>query len=392
MNHVAGSSVAAGSIRSIRGLGDFWAETTGDPRVTIAVLDGPVDRTHPALIRANLTAVEVAVAAEPQLGGPATRHGTLVASLIFGRHESESPVEGIAPGCRGIVVPVFSDVAGSVQTEDDRPFTPTCSQLDLARAMLLAAEHGAQVINISGGQGASSGTAHPLLADAINRCIRRGILVVAAAGNDGCECVHIPAAVAGVLAVGAMDARGDPLDMSNWGRSYRSRGLLAPGAGLLGARAGGGTLTVSGTSFAAAVVSGAAALLMSLALQNGRHLDGRRIREILLDSAEKCLDDVILCRRHLAGRLDLAQARALLRSVDSGMSDESPLPLSPSDAARSAIAAVRMPLRRRSAGVRPRSVAFIPLSPTNAPLRRLRLRVLPRQGRREIRGVGLRPG
>ncbi len=252
MNHVAGSSVAAGSIRSIRGLGDFWAETTGDPRVTIAMLDGPVDRTHPALIRANLTAVEVAVAAEPRLGGPATRHGTLVASLIFGR----SPVEGIAPACRGIVVPVFSDLAGTLQTEDDRFFAPTCSQLDLARAILLAAEHGAQVINISGGQDASSGTAHPLLVDAINRCLRRGILIVAAAGNDGCECVHIPAAVAGVLAVGAMDASGEPLGSSNWGRFYRSEGLLALGVGLLGARAGGGTLVVSGTSFAAAVVSG----------------------------------------------------------------------------------------------------------------------------------------
>jgi cyanobactin maturation PatA/PatG family protease len=127
--------------------------------------------------------------------------------------------------------------------------------------------------------------------------------------------------------------------MSNWGRFYRSKGLLAPGAGLLGAEAGGGTLVVRGTSFAAAVVSGAAGLLLSLAIKWGRHLDGVKIREILLDSAEKCLDDVILCRRHVAGRLDLVKARALLPSVDSSMSDESPLPLSPSDAAPSAIAA-----------------------------------------------------
>jgi hypothetical protein len=330
---------AIGSVRSIKGLRDLWSETMGDPRVTIAVLDGPVDRTHPALIGANLTAVEVAGASEPRIGGPATRHGTLVASLIVGRHESESPVEGIAPGCRGLVAPVFSDVAGTVPTEVDRPFTPTCSQLDLARAILLATEHGAQVINISGGQDPSSGTAHPLLVDAINRSIRRGVLIVAAAGNDGCDCVQAPAAVAGVLAVGAMDARGEPLDMSNWGRFYRSKGLLAPGAGLLVARAGGGTSTASGTSVAAAVVSGAAGLLLSLALKWGRHLDGVKIREILLDSAEKCLDDVTLCRRHLAGRLDLVKARALLRSVDSGMSDESPLAFSPSDAVRSAIAA-----------------------------------------------------
>jgi hypothetical protein len=330
---------AAGPIRSIRGLRDLWAETKGDPRVTIAVLDGPVDRSHPALAGADLTAVEAALPAIPRPGGSATRHCTLVASLIFGRHESASPVEGIAPGCRGIVVPVFRDVAEGVQTEVDRLFTPTCSQLDLARAILVAAERGAQVINISGGQDASSGAAHPILADAVRRCVRRGILVVAAAGNDGCECVYVPAAVPGVLAVGAMDACGEPLEMSNWGRSYRSKGLLAPGAGLLGAEAGGGTLVVGGTSFAAALVSGAAGLLLSLALKRGRHLDGVTIREILLDSAEKCLDDDILCRRHLAGRLDLVKARALLRSVDSGMSEESPSPPSPSEPARSAVAA-----------------------------------------------------
>ena len=105
-------AIVARFIGSIKGLGDLWAETTGDPRVTIAVLDGPVDRTHPALAGADLTAVEVTVPALPRPGGTATRHGTLVASLIFGRHGSTSPVAGIAPGCRGIVVPVFSDLAG----------------------------------------------------------------------------------------------------------------------------------------------------------------------------------------------------------------------------------------------------------------------------------------
>ena len=268
------------------------------------MLDGPVDRTHPALVGANLTTVEVAVAAVPRLGaaGDAARHFGGEPDL---RPARKARLRGSLRLAGGSWCPFSATSREPLSTEDDRFFTPTCSQLDLARAILLAAEHGAQVINISGGQDASSGTAHPRLVDAINRCLRRGILIVAAAGNDGCECVHIPAAVAGVLAVGAMDARGEPLGSSNWGRFYRSEGLLALGAGLLGARAGGGTLVVSGTSFAAAVVSGVAALLMSLALQKGQHLDGTRIREILLDSAEKCLDDVTLCRRYLAGRLDL---------------------------------------------------------------------------------------
>ena len=149
----------------------------------------------------------------------------------------------------------------------------------------MAVEHGARIINISAGQPLPASAAYPILADAVDRAVRRGVLVVAAAGNDGCECEHIPAAMPGVLAVGAMDSRGRPLASSNWGSSYRSAGLLAPGTGLIAARAGGGTSVVGGTSFATAIVAGAAALLASVALRRGRSLDGPRIREILLDSA-----------------------------------------------------------------------------------------------------------
>ena len=127
-------------------------------------------------------------------------------------------------------------------------------------------EHGASIINISAGQYGPAASAEPILADAVDRAIRRGVLVVAAAGNDGCECSHVPAALPGVLAVGAMDALGRPLESSNWGGAYRSAGLLAPGAGLVAALAGGNRFVVAGTSFATAIVSGGAALLWSLAM------------------------------------------------------------------------------------------------------------------------------
>jgi subtilisin family serine protease len=119
-----------------------------------------------------------------------------VASLIFGSHDG--PVRGVAPGCRGLLAPVFSgDSAGGLSP---------CSQVELARALLQALEAGACVINVSGGQFTPSGAAHPLLADAAAQCASRGALIVAASGNDGCECPHIPAALPGVLAVGS--ARG----------------------------------------------------------------------------------------------------------------------------------------------------------------------------------------
>ena len=309
------------AVPSIAGLTELWSETTGDPRVVVAVLDGPVDRGHRSLAGARLEVIESVAPPGRTRGGPATRHGTAVASLIFGRHGADSPVPGMAPGCRGLVVPIFGDA----DSRPGEPFRPACSQLDLARAILMAVEHGASIINISAGQYGPAASAEPILADAVARAIRRGVLVVAAAGNDGCECSHVPAALPGVLAVGAMDALGRPLASSNWGGAYRSAGLLAPGAGLVAALAGGGRFAVAGTSFATAIVSGAAALLRAWRSSGAGASTGPVFARFCLTPPEKCLDDSILCRRHLAGRLDLVQAARLLRDEDVRMSDESPM-------------------------------------------------------------------
>lgn len=265
----------------------------GDPRIVVAVLDGEVDLDHPSLAGAALTSLGVSGAIGARL------HGTHVTSIIFG--QPGSPVEGVAPGCTGLVVPVFRESAAGL----------ACSQLDLARAILLAVEHGAHIINVSGGQLSRSGEPEPILASAIETCVRRGVLVVAAAGNDGCECLHVPAAIDGVLAVGALDSAGRPLDASNWGARYRGAGLLAPGQDIPGALAGGGVSHRTGTSFAAPFVAGAAALLASAERAAGRIPDLARIRAALLQAAEPC-DPDIAAGRCLAGRIAIEPALALL--------------------------------------------------------------------------------
>src|SRR5262245_52833325 len=227
---------------ALPGLEAIWAHTRGDSRVCVAVLDGPVDRAHPSLGGADLQVVDGPAPGRPD-GGPATRHGTHVASVIFGRHDG--PVPGVAPGCRGVLVPIFESAAHS--------FRP-CSQLDLARALTQALLAGAHVINVSGGQASPTGTAHPLLAAVVQRCARQGVLIVAAAA-EGCACPQVPAALDSVLAVAAMNARGEPLGDS--GRGWPcARALLAPGEQVLGARPGGGTERASGSSYATALVSG----------------------------------------------------------------------------------------------------------------------------------------
>ncbi|MBL8292130.1 MAG: PatA/PatG family cyanobactin maturation protease [Bryobacterales bacterium] len=233
-------------------------------------------------------------------GQGACLHGTHVASLIFAQH-GEGPVRGVAPHCRGIVIPVFSD-----EPNRDGAVVP-CSQIDLARAIEAAVGYGARVINISAGQPGSAGTADARLRSAVELCARRGVLIVAAAGNDGCDCLHVPAALPMVVTVGAHDAAGSPVESSNFGGAYQSQGVVAPGVSVLGAAPGGRYERRTGTSFAAPLVAGLAGLLLSARLSRRGYLtvqDAREVHEALLRSAAPCnLDDRRECRRLLAGRV-----------------------------------------------------------------------------------------
>lgn len=285
-------------VAEILGLKELWAETLGDPRICVAVLDGPVDRLHPSLASANLTTLDTLVSGTADQG-LATKHGTHVASVLFGQHDG--PILGIAPRCRGLIVPIFND-------GPDDSLAPA-SQLDLARAILQAVQGGAHVINISAGESSPSGTVHPILADAVRHCIAQGVLVIAAAGNEGCDCLYVPGGLPSVLAVGAMDSQGEPLPFSNWGERYQVQGILAPGENILGASPDGKIVASSGTSFAASIVSGIGALLLSLQLKQGRQPDPHAVRAALVSSAAGC-DDLPAtdCRRLLAGRLNLKGA------------------------------------------------------------------------------------
>src|SRR5689334_8803091 len=100
----------------------------GDPSIAVAVLDGRIDTGHPCFTGATIEE-PLGVGAAPDLASPDVVHGTHVASILFG--QSDASVLGIVPRCRGISVPIFE---GSARH---------CSQVDLARGILLAVEHGA---------------------------------------------------------------------------------------------------------------------------------------------------------------------------------------------------------------------------------------------------------
>jgi len=291
-----------GTERYLPGLPSLWSLSLGDPKVCIAVLDGPVDFGHPCFDGALLKQVKI-LDSVGDSEGMTLRHGTHVASLVFGQHES--PVRGIASGCRGAVIPVFRE-------RGDGSIVP-CSQLDLARAVSMAVSVGANVINISGGRYDPTGQPEPVLMRAIELCARQGILVVASAGNDGCACPHVPGAAESVLVVGAMNAEGEPTEFSNWAQAYHGHGVLAPGDSIEGAAPDGGTAVYSGTSFATPFVSGVAALLMSIQMKTGRPADAQAVRRAILESAVGCDQQPTAdCRRLLAGRLNVSGALSLV--------------------------------------------------------------------------------
>jgi hypothetical protein len=279
------------------GLEDLWSKTTGDPEVCIALLDGPVDLSHDCFHGAKIETVCGVEWRSPSTG-PAARHGTQVASILFGQQGTS--LQGIAPACRGVVIPIFRDGIG----QDIVP----CSQIDLARAINYALQYGSKVINVSGGQIQKSDVMHPLLRQAVEDCRKHRVLIVAAVGNDGCQCIHVPAAEPSVLAVGAMDTTGQPFKWSNWGRHYEQQGILGPGENIPCAVPKGGVVLGSGTSLATPIVTGVVALLMSLQRKYGLTLDPVTIRAAILETAVGCEEQATTdCSRLLGGRLSLGR-------------------------------------------------------------------------------------
>lgn len=237
--------------------------------------------------------------------GLAKKHGTAVSSLIFGK--PGSIVEGVAPGCSSLIIPIY--------TENDKGEFTSASQAGLAGAIQSALNNGANIINISGGEFSKYGDAEFLLKQAIDDCFKAGVLIVAAAGNEGCRCLHVPAAENQVLAVGSMDEDGNPTKETNFGDCYKINGIIAPGKGLTAALPGGQTFQTNGaTSYATPVVSGVVGLLMSLQLQRGMKPDAYAIKSILEKTAIPCSSESgIDCDRFQGGKLNLPAALEAIR-------------------------------------------------------------------------------
>ncbi len=168
---------------------------------------------------------------------PAHGHGTLVAGILV----------AVAPGAMIMPVRAFDD-----QGQSDH-FT-------IAKAIRWAVDHGADVINMSFGTLEKS----KILKDAIEYANRNGVTLVGSAGNDNTEDAQYPAAFDKVLSVAATDFWDMKAGFSNYGGSID---VCAPGIAIIAPYPGGYYAVVSGTSFAAPIVAGEAALVRSFRLK-----------------------------------------------------------------------------------------------------------------------------
>ncbi len=245
------------------------ATATGAGAV-IAVVDSGAQADHPDLAGQVLPGHDfVQDDGTPQDGNG---HGTHVSGIALALEGNGVGVSSVAPGAKLLPVRVLDD-EGAGTSED------VAAGIDWART------HGADVINLSLGSevpivGAMGGDD---IDAAIRRALAAGIVVVAAAGNNGVPVCEQPAASEGLLCVGAVDKRKQRSVFSSFGNGL---GVVAPGGSLLGGDED--VLSTvppstydyyAGTSQAAPHVAGVAALLV------GEGLQGQSAVRRILDTA-----------------------------------------------------------------------------------------------------------
>ncbi|HWK41338.1 MAG TPA: S8 family peptidase [Croceibacterium sp.] len=266
-----------------------WSQGRTGSGVTIAIVDTGIDEDSPEFAgRISSLSRDILNAGRPLTG--TDDHGTHVALVAAGARNA-SGIVGIAYDAK--ILALRADAIGSCTAGASPNIGPDCyfDDRDTTAAINYASANGAKIINLSlGGNGATMN-----LQNAARSAVDAGALIVVSAGNGGSAnpdsfaTLLAQAAAGGAIIVGSVDENGRISDDSNRAGTQAALFLAARGEGVCCAYANGQVYVdsngynylLSGTSFAAPQVSGAAALLA----QAYPHLTGRQIADILLRSA-----------------------------------------------------------------------------------------------------------
>ncbi|MFQ5626279.1 MAG: S8 family serine peptidase, partial [Methyloligellaceae bacterium] len=207
--------------------------------VSVAVIDTGLDVSHPVLAKAVSRSFDAVGDGKPR----AQHHGTAIAGLIAG----QGKVKGVAPSANLLAVRAFS-----MHPVYNRPVT---SSMILLRALDWSFANKARIFNLS-----FTGPYDPLVKKALERAYENGVVLVAAAGNGGPKALPAyPAAYKQVIAITALDHKDKLYAHANRG-SYVT--AAAPGVDVLVPALKKSYRYSSGTSLAAAHISGLIALLL----------------------------------------------------------------------------------------------------------------------------------
>jgi len=230
--------------------------TQGNPEVKIGLIDGPVFSRHTDLVGASLHEIPGnSGAACVQANSAACLHGTFVAGILSAKRTSQAP--SICPQCTLLIRPIFAE------TDTGREHMPSATPQDLSTAIIACIHAGARIINLSLALARPSAEGERVLGETLDQAMRRGVVVVAAAGNQGAVGSSAITRHPWVIPVVACDLQGRPTNDSNLSGSTGRRGLRAPGEGITSLSPESQSLALGGTSVAAPFVAGAAALLWS---------------------------------------------------------------------------------------------------------------------------------
>lgn len=225
---------------------DAWEIETGNENVVVAIIDTGIDINHDEFagrispLSYNSYTETVGLSAVIDDHG----HGTMVAGVIGANKDNGKGIAGIAQNVKLLVIKANVPTEGKFQDNA------------LINGIYYAIEQGVDIINMSLG-----GTyLNPQTKTALDVAKNAGIVVVAAAGNDGTNDLFYPAAFATTLSISAIDAQKTLASFSNYGSTID---LTAPGVGIVTTSRNNGYVTTSGTSFASPQVAGVLALLIS---------------------------------------------------------------------------------------------------------------------------------
>lgn len=271
--------------------------------VVVAMIDTGVGAT-PARLFDHVSAASTDLVSDRRTDGGDRRHGEQTAALLAARVDGAGTF-GIAYGATLL----------SIRADRDGSCLRTCAfdPQVLARAIDYAVDQGAAVIGLP----IASQRQLPVIEPALERAVARGVVIVAAAGNDGAAQPVWPARYAAdprfaqsMIVAGATNARGRFADWSNRAGVARDRYVAAPGEQIVVDCGMKTCRLTSGTSYSVAYVAGAVALLLSRAPDVPGPVAATALLHNARDLAERGPDPATG-----RGRLDVARAvRALDRA------------------------------------------------------------------------------